>query len=103
MREGATGTPSWALNGGIMSCLLRGDGIKWGRRELKEAKDMCKKEIARDLRRESGWDEAAEANVDLEIGPVLDTGMVQEAVEVGGDILPLVVQARCPCCGQPFY
>lgn len=73
---------------------------------MEEAKkDMRKEEIARDLRRDLGRDQAAEANVDSEIGPVLDTGMVQEAVEVGsrGDILPLVVQARCPCCGQPFY
>jgi len=51
--------------------------------KAKEAKDMRKEEIARDLHRELGWDQAAKANVDSEIGPVLDTGMVQEAVEVG--------------------
>jgi len=65
--------------------------------KAKQAKDMRKEEIARDLRRELGWDQAAEANVDSEIGLVLDMGMVQKAVEVGtvgswGDILPLVVQ-----------
>lgn len=71
---------------------------------MQEAKkDMRREEIARGLRRELGWGQAAEANADSGIDPELDTGMVQAAVEVGsrGDILPLVVQARCPCCDNP--
>jgi hypothetical protein len=80
-------------------------------RGLQEAgKDTCRGRTMDGLRGESGG-QAAESKwmnygsgAGSKIDLVLDTDMVQEAVEVEwpGDILPLVARARCPCYGQPF-
>ena len=60
-------------------------------RGLREARrDTCRGRIMGGLRRESGWGRAAESKqmnygsgVGPKIDPVLDTDMVQAAVEVG--------------------
>lgn len=82
-------------------------------RELQEVgKDTCRGKTMGGLRRESGWGKSVESKrmgYGLGTGPkedpVLDMDMVQEAVEVvwPDDILPLVAQARCPCCDQLFH
>src|SRR6266403_5485290 len=72
-------------------------------------KDMCREKIMGGLRRESGWDQVAEAKrmnyAGPKIDPELDTGMVRAAVGVGwpDDILPLVARARRLCYGRPFH
>jgi hypothetical protein len=79
-------------------------------RGLQEAeKDTCRGRTMGGLRREGQAAESERMNYGSgtgpKIDPVLDTDMVQAAVEVEwpGDILPLVARARCPCYGQPFH